>query len=106
MAPPFRSGKSDPDSWHRNAYALNDDIEVQYELLHEGTVIKPGTLIKFKNVRGDFKFRCLAHNIKQDVTWIDALGIYDGAMYSYPVSKLKGVKPKPRLRRIRKKTNA
>lgn len=88
--------------WWENAYVLNDDIHVQYELEFKKDLLKPGSRIKIKNQRGVFIFRCIAHNIKLDSTWIDCLGP-NHQWQSFPVDKLKGiVKPK---RSRRKKTN-
>lgn len=88
--------------WWENAYTYNDDIHVQYELNFGKDIIKPGNRIKIKNQRGVFIFRCVAHNVKLDVTWIDCLGP-NHQWHSFPITKLKNlVKPK---RSRRKKAN-
>lgn len=104
MAPPLRKVTPGelPDSWWKNAYVNQPDIHVQYELQFKKDLIKPGTKIKIKYMRGVFKFRCLAHNVKLDSTWIDCIGD-DGAWHSFRVEQLKNVvKPK---RSRRKKAN-
>jgi hypothetical protein len=88
MAPPHKKSPS-VNKWFGNAWSGNDDISVQYELPFGNDIIRPGTPIKFKNVRGTFKFRCLAHNIQKDVTWIDCLD-KEGAWRAFYVGKLKG----------------
>ncbi len=88
--------------WWENAYVFNDDIHVQYELEFKKDIIKPGNPIKIKNTRGVFKFRCIAHNIKLDVTWIDCMD-ENGQFRSFYIDQLKMlVKPK---RSRRKKPN-
>lgn len=85
--------------WWENAYPFNDDIHVQYELEFKKDLIKPGNPIKIKNQRGVFKFRCIAHNIRLDVTWIDCMDP-NGQYRSFPIDKLKAlVKPKRSRRR-------
>jgi hypothetical protein len=88
--------------WWENAYVFNDDIHVLYELEFNKDIIKPGSRIKIKNQRGVFIFRCVAHNIKLDSTWIDCLGP-NHQWHSFPIDRLKNlVKPK---RSRRKKAN-
>lgn len=100
MAPPFKGGKANPNAWHENAYLNNDDIDVQHELVFEGDAIKPGTIVRFKNTRGTFKFRCLAHNRVLDTTWLDVIDCMTGEMRSFHLAKLKGpVKAKARRKR-------
>lgn len=92
-------GKSE---WWEGAYPFNEDIHVQYELEFGKDTIKPGNPVRIKFQRGVFNFRCLAHNIKLDSTWIDCIGP-DGQWHSFRVDQLKGlVKPK---RSRRKKAN-
>lgn len=84
-------GKSE---WWENAYSLNNDIHVQYELQFKKDLVKPGNPIKIENERGVFKFRCIAHNIKLDVTWIDCMDS-EGQFRSFPIDQFKLlVKPK------------
>jgi hypothetical protein len=93
--------KNTPNSseWWENAYMYNDEIHVQYELEFNKDIIKPGNPVKIKNQRGVYKFRCLAHNIKLDVTWFDCIGP-DGQWHSFYIDKLKClVKPKRSRRR-------
>ena len=94
MATLKRTISNGTTEWWENAYPFNDDIHVQYELEFGKDVIKPGNKIRIKNDRSVYMFRCLAHNIKLDTTWIDCIST-DGGWRSFPVEKLKClVKPK------------
>lgn len=85
------------------AYSINPDISVFYEIKYGKEVIKPGDLIKFKDIRGTFKFVRMAHNIKKDVTWIDCMNPLTGEYRSFYIERLKGlVRAK---KSIRKKMN-
>ena len=99
MAPPFKKGAVNEDAWWLDSYLNNDKIDVQYELAFGRDVIKPGTQIRFKNDRGYYKFRCLAHNTESDVTWIDAVNMLTRAMHSFHVARLKCVVKPKRSRR-------
>lgn len=103
MSPPYSKVPS-VDQWWKRAYEGRDDIAVQYEMEHNGDLIKPGTVIKMKNMAKTFKFRCLAHNIKLDSTWIECIDNTTGEWRAFRVDKLKGV-VKPKKSR-RKKKNA
>ena len=73
-----------------------------FEFEFQGDTIVPKALIKFKNTRGIFKFRCIATNVTTGKTWIDCINVDTGEWKSFYVEKLKGlVKPK-RSRRRRK----
>lgn len=86
-------------AWWENAYPANEDIHVQYELAFNKDIIKPGNKIRIKNDRNIYQFRCLAHNIKLDSTWIDCISA-DGGWRSFPIEKLKClVKPKKSRRK-------
>lgn len=91
------------NSTDRPAYAVNPDISVFYELKFGKDIIKPGDALKFKDVRGSFKFIQLAHNAKLDVTWIDCFSIETGEYRAFYVEKLKGVVHAKKS--IRKKMN-
>lgn len=87
-----------------NAYLFNTNIVVQYELQFKDDLIKPGNLIKIKNDRATYKFRCFAHNVVEDETWIDCMDVDRGSWHSFRIDKIKClVKPK---RSRRKKVNA
>lgn len=107
MPPAYKRKNSDDpalDNWWRNAYVHNDNITVQYELQFGKDLLKPGTKIKIKYMRGVFRFRCLAHNIPLDRTWIDCLDVEAGSWHSFRVDQIKRV-VKPKRSRA-KKTNA
>lgn len=84
--------------WWDNAYKFHDDITAIYELKWNSRLILPGELIKFKHQRGKvYKFRCIAHNIKLDRTWIDCLD-KEGQYRSFEIEDLAGPLPKRRKR--------
>lgn len=80
-------------------YATNDSIYVKYELEYKGDVIKPGTKIKIKGLQGTFIFKCLAHNISLDSTWIDCWDDNTRGLRAFHVDRLKGVVKAKRSRR-------
>jgi hypothetical protein len=87
----------------RTHYGVNPDISVFYELKFGNKTIEPGDALKFKEVRGTFKFIRLAHNIKKDVTWIDCYSPTTGEYRSFYVDRLKAVVSAKKS--IRKKMN-
>ena len=84
-----RSKEKNPDSWWQGAYAGIPHIIASYEFEIDGDTVLPKALIKFKNTRGSYKFRCVATNADT------------GEWKSFYVEKLTGlVKPRrPRRRR-------
>lgn len=80
-------------------YATNDDIFVTYELEYKGDVIKPGTKIKISGTTNTFVFKCLAHNISLDSTWIDCWDDNTKGIRAFHVERLKGVVKPKRSRR-------
>lgn len=95
--------KNIPVSDERPHYKVNPDISVFYELKFGKDVIQPGDMLKFKDVRGSFRFVQLAHNVKLDVTWIDCYNPTTGEYRSFYVDKLKGIVHAKKS--IRKKMN-
>ena len=87
----------------RKHYGVNPDISVFYELKFGSKTIEPGDTLKFKDVRGTFRFIQLAHNVKKDVTWIDCYSPTTGEYRSFYVDRLKGVVHAKKS--IRKKMN-
>ena len=87
----------------RKHYGVNPDISVFYELKFGNKTIEPGDTLKFKEVRGTFRFIQLAHNVKKDVTWIDCYSPTTGEYRSFYVDRLKGVVHAKKS--IRKKMN-
>lgn len=105
MPPPTKTSKVTVPWWlKQDAYGLNDDICVQYELQFGKDLIKPGDKIKIKNMRSIYRFRCLANNVVLGTEWIDCMDINDGAFYSFRIEKIKGVVKAKRSRA--KKANA
>jgi hypothetical protein len=104
VAPKFSTSPS-VDQWWKKAYDNVEHIHAQYSLEWNGETISPGTKIKFKNLRGTFKFRCLANNVETGSTWIDCVDCDSGEWRSFRVEKLKGiVKPKKSRRRKKNET--
>jgi len=84
-------------------YGVNPDISIFYELKFGNKVIEPGDTLKFKDVRGTFRFIQLAHNVKKDITWIDCYSPTTGEYRSFYVDRLKGIVHAKKS--IRKKMN-
>ena len=97
------SRKKTESTEQRKHYGVNPDISVFYELKFGNKTIEPGDTLKFKDVRGTFRFIQLAHNIKKDVTWIDCYSPTTGEYRSFYVDRLKAVVHAKKS--IRKKIN-
>lgn len=106
MAPKFSTTPS-VDQWWKKAYegASTGRFAVQYEIEFNGDLIKPGTIVKLKNMRGTFKWRCLVNNVETGAEWFDCIDCETGEHRSFRVEKLKGV-VKPKKSRRRKKNVA
>lgn len=104
MAPRYSTTPS-VDQWWKDAYdcEAHAHIAVTYEFEFNGEIIRPKTIIKMKNMRGQFKFRCIANNTRTGAMWIDCIDCETGEWRSFRVEKLKGI-VKPKKSR-RKKTN-
>ena len=76
-----------------------------YELLwtnprtNKEKVITNGESIKFKRMRGTYKFMRLVHHEPTGKTWIDCMSDERGSFHSYEINKLKGPAPKKRSRK-------
>jgi hypothetical protein len=82
--------KTDPAE-QRTHYGANPDISVFYELKFGNKTIEPGDTLKFKEVRGTFKFIRLAHNVKKEVSWIECYSPTTGEYRFFYVDRLKSV---------------
>ncbi|AXG66202.1 hypothetical protein SEA_ANNADREAMY_83 [Streptomyces phage Annadreamy] len=103
MAPRGKAA-ANPDAWWQQAYQNHPDIEASFEYDLNGDTMVPGTKFKVKYHRGEFKFRCMATNVRTGKVWIDCIEVGSAFRSFYPES-LKGVvKPKRRRRRTIKKT--
>ena len=81
-------------------YYHQDHIHTQNEIQHGKDLIRYGDLIRFKQIRGTFKFRYLVHNMALDRTWIDCTDALTGEFRSFYVHLLKGpVRPKRSYRK-------
>jgi hypothetical protein len=101
MAPKYKPSSGDPDSWWKNAYRGHPDITVEYEYVFGKDTILPNMRFKIKNKRGEFKFRCVAHNAALNTTWIDCMDTDTGEWRSFYPDQIRGV-VKPRKRRTKK----
>jgi len=77
----------------------NPDWTVWFQYQHGKDTITPGTQLKFKYVRGIYKFEKYVINGKTKTDWIDVIGP-DGYR-SFSTENLKGV-VKPKIRRQKK----
>lgn len=81
-------------------FHYNQSITVFYEMKHGNDQISAGTVVRFKNRRGTFKFVKLVHNAEKNVSWIDCMETNTGIYRSFYVEELKGmVKPKKRRKK-------
>ena len=48
--------------------------DVKLEYTHGKDLVTPGTLVKIKNVRGEFKFEKYVKNTESGMEWIDVIG--------------------------------
>ena len=71
-------------------YAQYEHISHQTEIPFGNGIIKQGDLIKFKQIRGIFKFKYLVHNKALDRTWIDCTDSLTGEYRSFYIHLLKG----------------
>lgn len=77
--------------------SYNPNWLVSFEYKHGKDVVVPGTLVKIKNVRGEFKFQKYVKNSKSGVEWIDVLG--NTGYRSFYLHDFKGI-IKPKKKRI------
>lgn len=63
------------DSYQPERAYSNPDISVVYELQLGEDLLKSGDKVLLKgDNRTQYTFRCIAHNIKLDSTWVDLCG--------------------------------
>ena len=79
--------------------SYNPNWLVSFEYQHGKDLVIPGTLVKIKNVRGEFKFQKYVKNSKSGVEWIDVLG--NTGYRSFYLHDFKGI-IKPKKKRISK----
>ena len=76
-------------------YQNNDDVYVSYELEFKNDVIRPGDRFKRKFDRDTYVFLRLAHHIKNDSTWVDALSDNRKSWHSIRIEDIqKVIRPK------------
>lgn len=80
-------------------YSANGDIYVSYEFQFGNDLLQPGTLLRFRNDRGRYRFRLVATNVKIDKTWIDCVDVMTHEFRSFYIEKLSGVVKPKRSRR-------
>jgi hypothetical protein len=77
----------------RTQIKYNPVWDVKLEYAHGKDLIVPGTLVKIKNVRGEFKFEKYVKNIESGMEWIDVIG--NTGYRSFYLHDFKGIiKPK------------
>ena len=77
----------------------NPNWDVRLEYVHGKDSIFPGTLVKIKNVRGEFRFVKYVKNTDSGMEWIDVIG--PTGYRSFYLWDLKGI-IKPKKKRIKK----
>ena len=77
----------------------NPNWDVKFEYQHGKDTIVPGTLVKIKNVRGEFKFEKYVKNIESGMEWIDVIG--NTGYRSFYLHDFKGI-IKPKKKRVKK----
>jgi len=80
-------------------YSSYSYMHVDYEFQFKKDLIKPGVILKFKNHRSQFKFRCLVHNSRTGDSWIDAYEVGTYQFHSFYVDRLQKVVKLKRSRR-------
>jgi|SRR6478735_6211717 len=90
----FKGEKADPYS------ASQSQIVLYYEMPFKSDIIKPGDKIKIKNVRGQFVFKCLVHNLSLNKQWVDCM-TDTGFCRSFYVDRVSAVVRPKRSRRKR-----
>lgn len=101
MAPRFYNNPpSNPNTWWENAWKGHEYIIPQFEFKAGRDMVRPGQLIRIKGKQGTFKFRCLATNTRQDVTWIECVETKTGHFRAFHIEEFKSiVKPKKSRRK-------
>lgn len=64
---------ANPNAWWETAYATHPDIVAEFEYEFGRDTLVPGTMIRIKHKRGEFKFRCIARNTRTGAEWLDCL---------------------------------
>lgn len=77
----------------------NPRWDVKFEYQYGKDIIIPGTLVKIKNVRGDFKFEKYVKNTDSGMEWIDVIG--PTGYRSFYLYDFKGI-IKPKKKRAKK----
>lgn len=83
-------------------YQNNDDVYVEYELAFKNDVMKPGDKFKIKFDRDTYRFLRLAHHIKNDSTWVDAMSVSRGSWHSIRIDTIQRI-VRPKKSRRKKK---
>lgn len=102
MAPRHKKVADNPNSWWDSAYSQRPDIEVAFEYEFGKDTLVPGTKIRIKHKRGEYKFRCFATNVKTGKSWIDVIEI-GHAFRSYRPEAIRCVVKPKKARRKRTK---
>lgn len=77
----------------------NPNWDVRFEYQHGKDQVLPGTLVKIKNVRGEFKFQKYVKNTESGIEWVDVIG--NTGYRSFYLHDFKGI-IKPKKKRVKK----
>lgn len=102
MAPRAKQAEN-PNGWWEGAYKNHPFISASFEYQFGNDTLVPGTKIKIKNKRGEFKFRCMATNDVTGVSWIDCIEIGSAYRSFYPNQIRNVIKPRRAVRKRTKK---
>jgi hypothetical protein len=81
-------------------YQNNEHVVVYYELAFKNDTIRPGDKFKRKFDRDTYVFLRLAHHIKNDSTWVDALSEQRKSWHSIRIEDIqKVIRPKKSRRK-------
>jgi len=70
-------------------YWSNPNVSIVYELQWGRETIVPGTLIKIKNDRSQYRFTRLVVDSETGKEWIDCMNVSLGGFYSFYVDRIK-----------------
>lgn len=77
-------------------------VVVYYEFPLGREIVVPGDKIRIKNRRGFYIFRRLAHNVEQNIQWIDCYEAISGKYHAVYPDKVKSVY-RPKKSRAKKR---
>jgi hypothetical protein len=79
----------------REPYNLSPAVKTYDTFTFGSEVVSPGAIIRFRNVRGTFKFIRFARNEEKGTSWIDCMSVKSGSFHSFPESSFsRTIKPR------------